>query len=210
MSGPLIPPDEQERVAALQELSILDTPSPIELGLFIEAAMEHYLAAARRLGVGLTMTAPADMSIQAAPKLLGRILRTLLDHALRFAPPDTTITLAAAPSNRNMVRISVRDHGPGIPAEHIQRLFQPFVPANASDSRSENGFALVPVLDSGALVPEVDSRALVPDVDSRALVPEVDSRALAICRRLAAAMGGQLGYEPAEGGGSRLFIDLPG
>ncbi len=163
------------------EISELDagqqdvTPSRIELSLFIEAAMEHYVAAARQVGVDMTMAAPADLSIQAAPKLLGRILRTLLDNALRFSPPDTTITLAAAPTNQSMIRISIRDHGPGIPAEHIPRLFQPFVQADASDSRSHNGFGV----------------------------------GLAICRRLATAMGGQLGYEPAEGGGSRFFVDLP-
>ena len=164
------------------EISELDagqqkmTPSRIDLKLFIEAAMEHYGGTAGQNGVSMSLAAPSDLVVHAAAKQLGRILRTLLDNALRFSPPDTTILVDVAPSNQGMIRISIVDHGPGIPAEHIPQLFQPFVQVDASDSRKANGFGV----------------------------------SLAICRRLAIAMGGQLGYEPAAGGGSRFFLDLPG
>lgn len=150
------------------------TPSSIELPLFIQAAMESCAASARRAGVVMTMEVPQDMVVHAVVKQFGRILRVLLGNALRFSPPDTNVTVAATQANRDMVRISVTDQGPGIPAEYIPRLFQALVQVDTGDGRSHG---------SGI--------------------------SLTICHRFAAAMGGRLGYEPAEGGGSRFFLDLP-
>jgi len=164
------------------EISELDagqqglTPSPVELRLFVEAVVDHYATAAGQVGVDITVDAPSGMIVQADPKQLGRILRNLLDNALRFSPHDSSIAIAVTDSNPGMVRISITDQGPGISAEHLPRLFQPFVQIAASDSLSYDGFGV----------------------------------SLVICRRLATAMGGYLGYEAADSGGSRFFLDLPG
>lgn len=130
------------------EISELDagqkdmTPSLIDLRLFIEAAIEHYGGAASQNGVSMSLGAPHDLLIQVAPKQLSRILRTLLDNALRFSPADTTVAVEVSSVNQNRVRISVIDQGPGIPAEHIPRLFQPFSQVDAADNRNFNGFGV--------------------------------------------------------------------
>ncbi|MCK9381351.1 MAG: GAF domain-containing sensor histidine kinase [Sulfuritalea sp.] len=151
------------------------TPIDIELPLFIDAAIEFYVATARPVRATITVEAPQGTFVRAVPKPLDRILRSLVDNAQRFSPPDTDIVIAVAVTECNMIRISVTDRGPGIPAEHIPRLFQPFHQVDATDRRSHSGFGV----------------------------------SLAICHRLATAMGGRLGYEPVAGGGSRFFLDLP-
>ena len=150
------------------------TPSTIELPLFIQAAMESCAASARQAGVGMTMEVPQGMVVHAVVKQFGQILRALLGNALRFSPPDTSVTIAATQASRDVVRISVTDQGPGIPAEYIPRLFQTFAQVDTGDCRSHNSSGI----------------------------------SLTICHRLAVAMGGRLGYEPAEGGGSRFFLEL--
>jgi|APLak6261668527_1056067.scaffolds.fasta_scaffold00521_2 signal transduction histidine kinase len=151
------------------------TLSEIELPRFIEAAIESYAATARTVRAGMTVEAVPGLIVRTVPKPLDRILRALLDNAQRFSPPDATIVIAVTATERDMVRISVIDQGPGIPAEHIPRLFQAFLQVDATDRRSHSGCGV----------------------------------SLAICYRLATAMGGRLGYAPADGGGSRFFLDLP-
>ena len=151
------------------------TPQEIHLQAFLEAAMESYLDEAKHRQVELKVEAAEDLVIHAPLRPLTKILRALVNNAVRFSPPETIVTIAAARASPEMIRISVTDQGPGIPPEHIPRLFQPFAQVDASDSRKHEGI--------GA--------------------------SLAICHRLATAMGGHLGYEPVAGGGSRFFLDLP-
>ena len=174
--------DQLHRIVdAIVEIAELDagkldlTPREIELSPFIEALIESSAVTARQRRVGVDIAVPRrGMVVRAAPKPLGRILRALLDNALRFAPPDTHVVVAVL-VKQNGIRLSIADHGPGIPEVHMPRLFQPFVQVDAADSRSRNGCGV----------------------------------SLAICRRLATAMGGHLGYEAEAGGGSRFFLDLP-
>lgn len=150
-------------------------PTPIDLPLFVQAAMESHGTPARQARVNLHLQAPQELIVRTTQKLLARILRSLLDNAVRFSPPETTITVRVEKIAADMARISIADQGGGIPAEHMPRLFQPFAQVDAADNRPHNG--------SGV--------------------------SLSICRKLAISMGGRLGYEPAENGGSRFFLELP-
>lgn len=167
-----------DNILAIAELDAWQqdlTPIDIELPRFIDAAIEFHVATGRPVRAAMLLEVPRGTFVRAVPKPLDRILRALVDNAQRFSPPDTDIVIAVAVTERNMIRISVTDRGPGIPAEHIPRLFQPFQQVDATDRRSHGGCGV----------------------------------SLAICHRLATAMGGRLGYAPAEGGGSRFFLDLP-
>jgi two-component system, OmpR family, sensor histidine kinase ChvG len=55
----------------------------------------------------------------------GRVLTNLLDNALSFSPPGTTITIRCI-SRNNAVRVEVDDCGPGIPEEAIEKVFARF------------------------------------------------------------------------------------
>ena len=45
-------------------------------------------------------------------------------------------------NRRGMLRICVRDHGPGIPAEYKDRIFEKFVQVDAKDARQRGGTGL--------------------------------------------------------------------
>lgn len=147
----------------------------VDLALFVEVAVERYAAQAAQAGVSIAIEVAANLAVRAALKPLGRILRVLLDNALRFSPADAQVTVAAGYTQPGLVRIAVRDQGPGIAEDFIPRLFQPFAQGDASDIRQHEGVGVN----------------------------------LAICYRLAAAMGGRLGYEVVPDGGACVFIDLP-
>jgi signal transduction histidine kinase len=61
----------------------------------------------------------------ADPPRLRQILEHLIENAVKYAPPDTTITIDRA-LVEGVVRIGVTDEGPGVPEEWRERIFEPY------------------------------------------------------------------------------------
>ena len=57
------------------------------------------------------------------PRLLTRLVRNLMQNALRHGAPPVTAELKSA---NGTVELRIRDHGPGIPAGESERVFEPF------------------------------------------------------------------------------------
>ncbi len=57
---------------------------------------------------------------------LEQVLTNLLDNAVKFSPSDAPIAVAVARDGASTARVVVRDHGPGIPAEARERIFERF------------------------------------------------------------------------------------
>ena len=70
-----------------------------------------------------------------------QVMSNLLSNAAKFSPPRETVEISMQQRN-DRVRIAVADHGPGIPTEFQDRVFQRFTQADASDSRQEGGTGL--------------------------------------------------------------------
>lgn len=59
------------------------------------------------------------------PERVGQVLRILIDNALTHTPSGTELVVTASRSDSS-VRMAVRDSGPGIEAESLDRVFEPF------------------------------------------------------------------------------------
>ena len=57
--------------------------------------------------------------------LLEEVVRNLLDNALLHAPGDIPVEVRAATAG-GVIEVSVTDHGPGVPADEQERIFQSF------------------------------------------------------------------------------------
>jgi signal transduction histidine kinase len=64
--------------------------------------------------------------IRADGARIRHVFINLLANAAKFSPPGGVITLAAAAAPVGFVRFSVRDTGPGIPAESVAQVFERF------------------------------------------------------------------------------------
>ncbi|MCF5468490.1 sensor histidine kinase [Pseudomonas syringae] len=67
----------------------------------------------------------SGLQLQGWPDMIERALDNLLRNALRFNVPGQSIDLQAVQVGDH-VRLSVRDHGPGVAAEHLAQLGEPF------------------------------------------------------------------------------------
>ncbi|HEY5062261.1 MAG TPA: HAMP domain-containing sensor histidine kinase, partial [Gemmatimonadaceae bacterium] len=70
-----------------------------------------------------------------------QILVNLMANALKFTPPNGTISLDVSRGDTD-VTVSVTDTGIGIPAEQIERVFEPFVQAKRALDSSDQGVGL--------------------------------------------------------------------
>lgn len=59
------------------------------------------------------------------PRLLERIVLNLIDNAMKYSPLGSEITLRAE-SGKDVVQLSVRDQGKGIPDAHKEQVFEKF------------------------------------------------------------------------------------
>lgn len=105
-------------------------------------AVDANRAYASALDVSIEL-APMPQSIEVSVDS-GRFLQVmsnLLSNAAKFSPKGGTVEVAVGVMGRD-VRISVTDHGPGIPEEFQARIFQRFSQADSSDTRSRGGTGL--------------------------------------------------------------------
>jgi PAS domain S-box-containing protein len=65
-----------------------------------------------------------------------QVIRNVLANALRFAPPGTSIDIEGRDLGDAGVEVSVRDHGPGIPPDELEAIFDPFVQSSRTGDGS--------------------------------------------------------------------------
>ena len=66
------------------------------------------------------------------------MLFNLLDNAYRFSPSGGVVTVRAVRQNGSC-EVTVEDDGPGIPAEHLGRVFERFYRVDTARSRDDGG-----------------------------------------------------------------------
>jgi two-component system, OmpR family, sensor histidine kinase VicK len=93
-------------------------------------------------GVVMRLDEAADEGIvNADPQRLAQVLTNLLSNAIKFSPRDSEVVISVA-NNGQTVSVSIRDHGPGIPDDYRDRIFNKFVQVDASDQRQRGGTGL--------------------------------------------------------------------
>ena len=70
------------------------------------------------------------------------MFQNLVDNALKYAKPATTVRVAARPAGEGRVAVAVSDEGDGIPANHLPRLTERFYRVDAARSRQLGGTGL--------------------------------------------------------------------
>jgi two-component system sensor histidine kinase CpxA len=81
------------------------------------------------------------LAAMADPALLGRAFGNLVRNARIHAGPDATLRIDAAEQGCHII-LSFTDNGPGVPADELARLFEPFYRPDRSRSRDTGGNGL--------------------------------------------------------------------
>jgi signal transduction histidine kinase len=111
---------------------------PFDLTNLIEEETERFRVRATREGVRLEVRAPDELLATGDPARTGQILAALLDNALRFTPSGGSVEVRASRQD-GTVEATVTDTGPGIPPEHLARIFDRFYRAESARTREGGG-----------------------------------------------------------------------
>ena len=114
----------------------------IQVRSLVEEAIEANRVFADGFGVCIRLD-PASVAgdIRGDPDWLLQVVTNLLSNAVKFSPADQKVEVAIEHANGN-IRISVRDHGHGVPEGFRRRIFEKFAQADASDARQLGGTGL--------------------------------------------------------------------
>jgi signal transduction histidine kinase/CheY-like chemotaxis protein len=187
---------------ALLDISKLDAdavrpePSRFTLGSFLAPIAAELRPVALEKGLTLELDAAEPVPVQTDEILLGRIVRNLVDNAIKYTAAGGVRLEARQVGTRAVLTVS--DTGPGIPREEHERVFEEFYQlSNPERDRSRGiglGLAIVRrltkllgielVLDSDAgrgtrfvlSLPVAAARGAL--ADARSLAPERDEAAL--------------------------------
>ena len=107
----------------------------------IDSAVSTCARAAADRKISVQIECPYDVSAKFNPQLLEQALVNLIDNAIKYSDPGSYILISVETLERQ-VRIAVKDHGCGIAAEHIPRLFERFYRVDKARSRALGGTGL--------------------------------------------------------------------
>lgn len=116
------------------------TRQPILSRPFLEEVARELAPLAQAQGTELTANGE-DMAFEGDPDRLKQVLINLVGNALKAGAKSVTLTSRPEEGGQE-VHLLVQDDGPGIPPEHLGRLFDRFYRVEDSRSRDQGGAGL--------------------------------------------------------------------
>jgi two-component system, OmpR family, phosphate regulon sensor histidine kinase PhoR len=107
----------------------------------LQEAVQSFQEIARIQNVELKVEDHASAQVGADPEAIHQVFSNLVDNALKYANSGGRIVLGARPVSGG-VEFYVQDFGPGIPSEHLPRLFERFYRVDKARSRESGGTGL--------------------------------------------------------------------
>lgn len=89
-------------------------------------------------GVTLEVTSVSGLLVDADPDRIGQVLTNVLENARQHTPSGGSVHVAAV-AEHGVVRVTIRDTGEGISAEHLPRVFDRFFRVDAARDRTHGG-----------------------------------------------------------------------
>jgi two-component system, OmpR family, sensor histidine kinase BaeS len=110
----------------------------VTLEPFLQGLISRFAPRAQEAGMTISL-APitTGLTAQLDETQFTRVINNLLENAVRYARPgsvEMTVMLEV-----NTLSITVRDHGPGLKADDLERIFERFYQADASRTRDQAG-----------------------------------------------------------------------
>jgi two-component system, OmpR family, sensor kinase len=115
---------------------------PVSLRTVSEAAHERWLPRAEATGHTLALDGESDAFVRAGEEDVAIALDNLIENALVYAPPGTTVTISWGLDGA----VAVLDEGPGIPSGEEKQVFERFRRGRSDRPGTGLGLAIVETL----------------------------------------------------------------
>jgi two-component system sensor histidine kinase SenX3 len=125
------------------ETSSVDHPDSVALDGIIGEAVSRIHPAAEQAGISIDVSG-VDHAIEVPgdARQLTSAVSNLLDNAVKYSDPGSTVEVGAELGEDGRVSLTVADHGIGIPARDLERIFERFYRVDQGRSRETGGTGL--------------------------------------------------------------------
>ncbi len=129
-----------------QLLSTPDTPGEMEdsldLVVLLQTICDDAAFEARARGTSVKFTSSVTEAVlRTHGDLLKSAFENIIRNALRYSPEGAAVEVSLKQQD-NDVFVTVKDHGPGVPPEDVDRIFEPFYRVDEARQRETGGFGL--------------------------------------------------------------------
>jgi len=117
------------------------TRTSMKLRQIIDYQLEIHSSQAVQKSVELVGDCPPELTLYSNRDLLNIILSNLINNAIKYSPPRTTITVKAASEDRE-IHLVVQDQGYGIEPEELEKIFEEFYRTRKARELERDGTGL--------------------------------------------------------------------
>lgn len=117
-------------------------PKACAVGEIVAAVLESLGPAAKARRIRIEFSEEIPLRLVASAPLLEQALANLVSNAIKYSPEGSAVSIRSSMRRDGAICLSVRDDGPGIPREHLARLFERFYRIDRARSREHGGTGL--------------------------------------------------------------------
>ena len=132
--------DDILELTAIEGGNVRLRAAPVELYTLVEEVCASFAAKAAAQNVTLKNNVPPEVTVYADQRRLEQMLTNLIDNGIKFSREHGTVSISYESGTRD--KILVQDNGDGIPAQHLERLFERFYRVDRARSRDMGGTGL--------------------------------------------------------------------
>jgi two-component system, OmpR family, phosphate regulon sensor histidine kinase PhoR len=132
--------DDILELTAIEGGNVTLRPGNVDLHELVAEVCASFAAKAATHNVSLVNKVEPHVKVYADARRLEQMLTNLIDNGIKFSREGGTVTIRHEAGSRD--RILVEDNGDGIPAQHVERLFERFYRVDRARSRDMGGTGL--------------------------------------------------------------------
>ena len=129
-------------VQSMADLSMIESGQAIvkmvdvNFNELVDGAIERLVNQTERKRMTIVKHIPGKLHVLCDRDLVQRVVINLLHNAIKWSPDGGAVTIEAEAAGEEVV-VSVLDNGPGVPSEHVERIFERFYQVDPSRSGKE-------------------------------------------------------------------------
>jgi two-component system, OmpR family, phosphate regulon sensor histidine kinase PhoR len=129
-------------ISRLESGQIVLNQQPVRLREVVERVVDDLGSRGAERKITLNNDVPAEIEALADADRLQQVLFNLTDNAIKYGRAEGGVWITAQAREDGMIEMCVRDNGPGIPAEAVERVFERFYRVDKARSREQGGTGL--------------------------------------------------------------------
>jgi len=129
-------------ISRLESGQIVMNIQKVELRPVVNDVVNDLQSRADDKKVVLENQVPAELIVQADADRIQQVLFNLVDNAIKYGGTDGHVWIGALAVDDHMIEVFVRDNGPGIPPDAVERVFERFYRVDKARSRDQGGTGL--------------------------------------------------------------------